>query len=85
MAIYYTSHPPKEQTSAVVALGESLRYQGQGERRCIAQQVSGLAPEVDFAFCGLNNIASISTTPAAWSAAKRSPTTSLSGQSTFKQ
>ena len=56
-----------------------------GSGKSIARIVSGLAPEVDFAFCGLSSTASISTTPAARSAATRSSTTSPSGQSTFKQ
>jgi D-amino-acid dehydrogenase len=56
-----------------------------GSGKSIARIVSGLAPEVDFAFCGLNHTASISTTPAARSAATRSNPTSPSGQSTFKQ
>jgi D-amino-acid dehydrogenase len=56
-----------------------------GSGKSIARIVSGLAPEVDFAFCGLRSTASISTTPAARSAAARSHSTSPSGQSTFKQ
>jgi D-amino-acid dehydrogenase len=55
-----------------------------GSGKSIARIVSGLVPEVDFAFCGLNNPTSVSTTPAAWSAATRSNPTSPSGQSTFK-
>jgi D-amino-acid dehydrogenase len=55
-----------------------------GSGKSIARIVSGLAPEVDFAFCGLNNAASVSPMPAAWSAATRSNPTSPSGQSTLK-
>jgi D-amino-acid dehydrogenase len=55
-----------------------------GSGKSIARIVSNLAPEVDFAFYGLNNAASISTMPAAWSAATRSNPTSPSGQSTLK-
>ena len=51
-----------------------------GSGKSIARIVSGLAPEVDFAFCGVNGQASVSlpaspavsTTPAARSAAERS-------------
>ena len=55
-----------------------------GSGKSIARIVSGLPPEIDFAFCGLNGSASISTTPAAWSAATRSTPTSPSAQSTPK-
>jgi D-amino-acid dehydrogenase len=55
-----------------------------GSGKSIARIVSGLAPEVDFAFCGLNSPPSISTTPAAWSAATRPHPTSPSGHSTPK-
>jgi D-amino-acid dehydrogenase len=55
-----------------------------GSGKSIARIVSGLAPEVDFAFCGLSSKDKVSTTPAARSAATRSPSTSPSGPSSPK-
>jgi D-amino-acid dehydrogenase len=55
-----------------------------GSGKSIARIVSGLPPEVDFAFCGVSSKDKVSTTPAAWSASTRSPSTSPSGPSSLK-
>ncbi len=46
-----------------------------GSGKSIARIVSGLPPEVDFAFCGLPSPATLIPTPAARSAATRAPST----------